>query len=56
MTAINYNKTDAYYEFTFEAGVKALYPVTSIVLVDDESGLVAVKDTGSNKTMFLLKK
>lgn len=56
MTAINYQKTDAYYEFEFEAGVKALYPVSAIVLVDDESGLISVKDVATNKTIFLVRK
>jgi len=56
MIFISYTKTDSYYEFITESGTKYLIPVQSVILVDDESGLIAVKNTASRKTIGLLRK
>lgn len=51
MKFISYTKTDAYYEFVGENGEKHIVPSTSVVLVDDESGAISVKNTASRKTI-----
>lgn len=53
--ASSYTKEDAYYVFNFEDG-KAYYPLTSIILVDDDSGLISVKNVASRKVLFLVRK
>lgn len=56
MRFISYTKTDTYYEFVGENGEKYLIPTTNIVLVDDESGAISVKNTASRCTIgFLIK-
>lgn len=52
----SYTKTDTYYEFVGEDGQKLLYPVSSIILTDDESGFIAVKNTASRQTIGLIAK
>ena len=52
----SYTKTDTYYEFVGENGNKQIYPVNSIILTDDESGMIAVKNTASRQTVGLLRK
>ena len=56
MIFVSYIKTDSYYEFVGENGEKLLYPVSSIILTDDESGFIAVKNTGSRQTVGLIRK
>lgn len=56
MIFISYTKTDSYYEFVGENGQKLIYPVSSIILTDDESGFIAVKITASRQTIGLIKK
>lgn len=56
MIFVSYTKTDTYYEFVGENGQKLIYPVSSIILTDDESGFIAVKNTASRQTIGLLKK
>lgn len=56
MIFTSYSKTDTYYEFVGEDGQKLLYPVNSIILTDDESGMIAVKNTASRQTIGLVKK
>lgn len=51
MRFISYTKTDTYYEFVDEKGNKTLMPATSVILVDDESGLLSIKNTGTRKTI-----
>lgn len=51
MKFISYTKTDAYYEFVGENGEKYIIPTVDVVLVDDESGAVSVKNTASRKTI-----
>lgn len=48
---VEYTKTDTYYEFITENGNKVLMPLPSVILVDDESGAVAVKNTASRRTI-----
>lgn len=56
MIFVSYTKTDSYYEFVGENGEKLLYPISSIILTDDESGFISVKNTGSRQTVGLIKK
>lgn len=56
MKFISYTATDSYYEFTGENGEKVLVPSVDIILVDDESGAIAVKNTASRCTLgYILK-
>lgn len=56
MIFTSYTKTDSYYEFVGENGQKLIYPVNTIILTDDESGFIAVKNTASRQTIGLLAK
>lgn len=56
MIFTTYNQTDTYYEFVGADGQKLIYPVSSIILTDDESGFIAVKNTVSRQTIGLIKK
>ena len=47
-------KTDAYYEFSGSEG-KLIMPRTDVVLVNDDSGMIAIKNTASRCTVGLLK-
>lgn len=47
-------KTDAYYEFSGSEG-KLIMPTTDVILTDDESGMIAIKNTASRCTIGLLK-
>lgn len=51
MQYTSYTKTDTYYEFVDAKGNKTLMPTTSVILVDDESGLLSIKNTGTRKTI-----
>lgn len=50
------NKTDEYVELIGGNGEKHYMPTSSVILVDDESGMISVKTTGSRKTIALVKK
>lgn len=52
----SYTKTDEYYQFLDENDNKTLYPVSSIILVDDNSGLISIKTVAARKTIGLVKK
>jgi len=55
MRFISYSKTDTYYEFIGENNEKVLVPSTDVILVD-ESGAIAVKNTASRCTIgYILK-
>ena len=56
MIFTTYNQTDTYYEFVGADGQKLIYPVSSIILTDDESGFIAVKNTASRQIIGLLAK
>lgn len=56
MRFVSYTKTDSYYEFTGENGEKTLIPASAVIMIDDESGIISVKTTGSRQTIgYLLK-
>ena len=52
----SYVKTDSYFEFTADNGVKYIIPAADVILVDDESGAIAVKNTASRCTIGLVTK
>lgn len=52
----SYTKTDTYYEFNGENGIKLIAPTKSIILVDDESGALTIKSTTSRCTIGLVPK
>ena len=56
MRFVSYTKTDAYYEFVGDNGEKVIIPATDVVMVDDESGAISVKNTASRCTIgYLIK-
>ena len=56
MQYTSYTKTDSYYEFTDSNGNKTLMPATSVILVDDESNLLSIKNTASRKVIGTVPK
>ena len=54
--ANSYTLANGVYTFDFGGGKKQLFPQSSIILVDDESGLISVKNTATRKTIFLARK
>lgn len=56
MQYVSYTKTDTYYEFVASNGDKLIVPATDVVLVDDESGLISIKNTASRCTIGTLPK
>ena len=56
MIYASYTKTDSYYEFVGENGEKMLVPATDVILVDDESNLLSIKNTASRCTLGLVPK
>lgn len=56
MKFVSYVKTDEYYEFTADDGKKVFIPTKDVILVDDESGFISVKNTASRCTIGLLIK
>lgn len=56
MRFISYTKTDTYYEFVGENGEKYIVPATDVVMIDDTSGAISVKNTASRCTIgYLIK-
>lgn len=53
--ASSYTSDEATYTFLFDGGKKMIFPISSVILVDDESGLVSVKNIATRKTMFLVR-
>lgn len=53
MIYTGYTKTDAYYEFVGDEG-KLIMPATDVVLVNDDSGAISIKNTASRCTLGLL--
>ena len=51
MQYTSYTSTDSYYEFVDANGNKTLMPATSVILVDDESGLLSIKSVATRKTI-----
>lgn len=56
MRYTSYTKTDTYYEFVDTKGNKTLMPTTSVILVDDESNLLSIKNTASRKVIGTVPK
>lgn len=50
-----YSKTDTYYEFLGDNGLKVLCPINSVILVDD-GATISVKTVGSRKTIGYIVK
>lgn len=42
-----YSKTDTYYEFLGDDGYKMIIPTTDVVLINDESGVLTIKNTAT---------
>lgn len=56
MRFISYTKDDKCYTFVGEKGEKMLIPTADVILVDDESGAISVKNTASRCTIgYLIK-
>lgn len=56
MRFVSYTKTDTYYEFVGENNEKMLIPATDVILIDDESGAISVKNTASRCTIgYMIK-
>lgn len=55
MTFVNINKTEGSTTFTSESGVSVTMPNSAYIVVDDESGLKAIKATGSRATIGLIE-
>lgn len=53
--ATSYSLSDGVYTFVFPDATE-YYPEASIILVDDNSGLISVKSTATRKTIFLVYK
>ena len=52
----SYSKTDTYYEFNGDDGVKLIAPVGSIILVDDQSGALSIKSVSSRCSIGIVPK
>lgn len=48
------NKQESYVELTTNDGEKHIIPTNSIIFVDDESGMVSIKNTASRCTVGLI--
>lgn len=55
MIFTSFRQTDSYYEFSNDT-VNYIIPVSDVILIDDESGFLAVKLIASRKTIGLVKK
>lgn len=56
MIFTSYTKTDAYYEFIGDDGTRHIIPSDDVILVDDGSGAVSVKNTASRCTIGIVMK
>lgn len=54
--ANSYTLSDGVYSFDFGNGKKQLFPQSSIILVDDGSAFISVKNTATRKMTFLVRK
>lgn len=52
----SYTKSDTHYTFNGDNGYKLLMPLDDVILIDDESGAIAVKTTASRTTLGYLHK
>lgn len=51
----SYTKTDSYYEF-IKGDIKTIAPVTAVILVEDESGLLSIKLIATRKVIGTVPK
>lgn len=51
MRFISYIQDDTFYEFIGENGLKLVAPVNSVILIDDNSGLLSIKLVSTRKTI-----
>ena len=51
MRFISYTKDDTFYEFIGGNGLKLVAPVSSVILIDDNSGLLSIKLVSTRKTI-----
>lgn len=49
-------KTDTYYEFVGDDGLKMIAPIESVILIDDNSGLISIKLVATRKTIGTVNK
>lgn len=49
-------KTDTYYEFVGDNGLKLIMPLGNVILVDDNSGLISIKLVSTRKTIGTVRK
>lgn len=56
MIFTGYTQTDTYYEFVGGNGEKYIIPANDVILVDDESGALSIKNTASRCTIGLVPK
>lgn len=49
------NKMEGYYELVADNGEKMLIPSTNVIIVNDESGMLSIKNTASRCTVALVK-
>jgi hypothetical protein len=52
----HYEKTESYYKFYNDDGKAMIVPTSDVILIDDESGFLAVKLIASRKTIGLVPK
>lgn len=50
------NKQESYVELTTENNEQYVIPNDDVIFVDDNSGMVSIKNTGSRKTIGLISK
>ena len=50
----DFSKTDTYVELS-KGDNKLIMPTSSVIIVDDESGIQSIKTVGSRKTVALYK-
>lgn len=56
MQFISYTKSDTAYTFIGKDGEKLIVPIGDVILVDDNSGAIAVKNTASRCVLgYVLK-
>lgn len=49
-------KGDTFYALEKEDGNRDLYPIDSLIFIDDESGFISIKATATRKVIGLLRK
>ena len=52
----SYSKDDNCYTFVGENDLKLIIPISNVILIDDNSGLLSIKLTATRKTIGLVPK